>query len=125
MDCPKCGTPEFEAICDGCGNRKLKTLAFGREDGTLIPIGRSSITLTQAWAIRTLGPEASVWEQNGQCRLEAGESGWTLKHLPTATNQTLVNGKAVTEVPLNEGDTVSVGREDRGISRTPMVTKLL
>ena len=68
------------------------------------------------------GPDAQRFLDTKQCTVARSESGeWVLTPNTSAPNETLVNGKAVTEpTVLKEGDTVAVGRESKGVVKLPM-----
>ncbi len=68
------------------------------------------------------GPDAQRFLDAKQCTVARNDSGeWVLTPNTSAPNETLVNGKAVTEPTLlKEGDTVAVGRESKGVVKLPM-----
>ena len=71
--------------------------------------------------MRQFGADAEYWDDR-QCVVERGAGGrWTLKLAGPTTNQTLVNGRAVT-VPrdLREGDVIAVGNESKGVAKLPL-----
>ena len=56
-----------------------------------------------------------------QMEVEKTDSGWQVKPNPSATNETLLNSKAITTPQdLKEGDILSVGREAKGVSKMEM-----
>jgi hypothetical protein len=76
--------------------------------------------------IRGLGGDAAVWDAELQATLARHCAGfWLVVPNLSATNETLLNGQAVT-VPrrLQDGDVLAVGRESRGIARSPLTVRL-
>jgi len=71
------------------------------------------------------GPD-SQYISSTQFTLEPGTDGrWVLSHCPTATNETLLNGKAVTSpVLLSQGDVIAVGHEAKGVSKLPITIRI-
>jgi hypothetical protein len=71
--------------------------------------------------VRQLGPEAEYWDDR-QCVVERGSDGrWTVKSLGPTTNQTLVNGRALTTARvLSQGDLIAVGNEAKGVAKLPL-----
>ncbi len=56
-----------------------------------------------------------------QFRLEKKGDSWFVVPANTATNQTMLNGKAIeTRQPLNAGDVLAVGNESTGITKLPL-----
>jgi serine/threonine protein kinase len=74
--------------------------------------------------VRQFGEDANVWDAE-QCAVERGQDGaWRLVPRPGTTNETLLNGQAVTEArPLREGDVIAVGRAARGIAKLPLTAR--
>ncbi|MFC7738893.1 serine/threonine protein kinase [Roseomonas sp. GCM10028921] len=74
--------------------------------------------------MRQFGPEAEFWD-NRQCVIERGPAGqWVLAPVNATTNETLVNGRAVTSPrPLNQGDVIAVGREAKGVAKLPLTLR--
>jgi serine/threonine protein kinase len=71
--------------------------------------------------IQQLGPEAEFWDAS-QCVLDRNaDNQWVLSPLGGTTNETLLNGKAVTgPVVLRHGDSIAVGRQAKGIVKMPL-----
>jgi len=71
--------------------------------------------------MQQLGPDAQFWDAR-QCVLERnGVNQWVLSPLAGTTNETLLNGKAVTKpVLLRHGDSIAVGREAKGVVKMPL-----
>ncbi len=57
-----------------------------------------------------------------QCVLDRNaDNQWVLSPLGETTNETLLNGKAVTKpVLLRHGDSIAVGRQAKGIVKMPL-----
>jgi hypothetical protein len=74
--------------------------------------------------VRQFGDDANVWDAE-QCIIERGPDGaWQIIPEPGTTNETLVNGAAITAAqPLNEGDVIAVGRAEKGIVRLPLTVR--
>lgn len=74
--------------------------------------------------VRQFGEDANVWDTE-QCTVERGQDGaWQLVPRPGTTNETLLNGRAVTEArPLREGDVIAVGRAAKGIAKLPLTAR--
>jgi hypothetical protein len=74
--------------------------------------------------VRQFGDDANVWDAE-QLVIERGADGaWQVTPRTPTTNETLLNGAAVTtpEV-LHEGDVIAVGREAKGISKLPLTVR--
>ena len=74
--------------------------------------------------VRQFGDDANVWDTE-QCVIERGpDGGWQIVPEAGTTNETLLNGAAVTgPQPLHEGDVIAVGRAEKGISRLPLTVR--
>jgi serine/threonine protein kinase len=74
--------------------------------------------------VRRFGPEAEFWDER-QCVLERGAGGqWTVRPAGTTTNQTLVNGRALTgSHALRSGDQIAVGNEAKKIAKLPLTVR--
>lgn len=74
--------------------------------------------------VRQFGEDFAVWDAE-QAIVERGpDGGWLLSPRPGTTNETLLNGAAVTAPqPLREGDVIAVGREAKGIARLPLTVR--
>jgi serine/threonine protein kinase len=74
--------------------------------------------------MRQLGPEAEFWDER-QCVIErSGSRQWSLKLIGPTTNQTLVNGRALTaERVLSPGDQIAVGNEAKGLAKLPLTVR--
>ena len=71
--------------------------------------------------MQQLGPEAEFWDAR-QCVLDRNaDNQWVLSPLGGTTNETLLNGKAVTgPVVLRHGDSIAVGRQAKGVVKMPL-----
>jgi pSer/pThr/pTyr-binding forkhead associated (FHA) protein len=74
--------------------------------------------------VRQFGPDAEYWDQR-QCVLERRPGKeWIVRPLDGTTNETLVNGKAITgPQPLRDGDLISVGRQIKGLVKLPLTVR--
>ena len=56
--------------------------------------------------------------------VKAGEE-WFIKPDPGAINDTMLNGRKITKTTkLYDGDIIGVGKESKGIVKTPMIVRL-
>lgn len=91
-------------------------------DGRSVRIGVRT-ELGKAFA-RQFGPDGDFWD-NRQCVLER-QSGqrWVVTPVQGTTNETLVNGKALTApTVLQQGDLIAVGRQAKGIVKMPLTAR--
>ncbi len=74
--------------------------------------------------VRRFGAEAEFWDDR-QCVLERSAGGqWTVRPAGTTTNQTLVNGRALTgPLALRTGDQIAVGNEAKKIAKLPLTVR--
>jgi hypothetical protein len=74
--------------------------------------------------MQRFGDDSQYWDTR-QCVLERNAEGqWILFPILAARNETILNGRAVTEpVPLANGDTVAVGRVAKGIIKLPLTVR--
>lgn len=111
--------PEPEASGTALRSERIQlTSESGRSMslGVRTPLGKH--------AVRQFGDDSVHWDTE-QCTLERGPDGaWQLVPSPGTTNETLLNGAAITAPqPLHEGDVVAVGREARGIAKLPLTVR--
>ena len=79
-------------------------------------IGKSSV--------KQFGKDATFWSEP-QFSLEREGTDWAVTHHPKAKNETLLNGKAVTErQTVKDGDVLAVGRESKGIIKLPLTVRI-
>jgi eukaryotic-like serine/threonine-protein kinase len=78
-------------------------------------------TILSRALMRQLGPDGEFWDTN-QCVLDRNpDNQWVLAPVGETTNETLLNGKAVTRpVLLRHGDSIAVGRQAKGIVKMPV-----
>jgi hypothetical protein len=82
-------------------------------------------TRLSARSIRPLGEDARFWDTDWQFTLERTNSGWQIVPNPSAPNETLLNGHAVTaSTRLGNGDIIGVGREAKGIIKLPLTVRI-
>ena len=74
--------------------------------------------------VRQFGDDSNVWNTE-QCTIERGPDGaWQIVPEAGTTNETLLNGAAVTgPQPLREGDVIAVGRAEKGIAKLPLTVQ--
>jgi pyruvate/2-oxoglutarate dehydrogenase complex dihydrolipoamide acyltransferase (E2) component len=75
---------------------------------------------------RQFGADAEFWDAR-QCVLERLPSRqWQVAPLPGTTNETLVNGQALTAPrALRDGDVLAVGRQAKGVVKLPLTVRAL
>ena len=78
-------------------------------------------TVLSKTLMRQLGPDGEFWDIN-QCVLDRNaDNQWVLAPLGATTNETLLNGKALTRpVLLRHGDSIAVGRQSKGVVKMPL-----
>jgi serine/threonine protein kinase len=74
--------------------------------------------------MRQFGADGEFWDER-QCVLERSAAGqWTLRPAGATTNQTLVNGRALTgSHALRDGDQIAVGNESRKVIKLPLTVR--
>jgi hypothetical protein len=74
--------------------------------------------------MQQFGADSQYWDAR-QCVLERSPQGqWVLSPVASTTNDTLLNGRTVTEpVLLKNGDIVAVGRQAKGIVKLPLTIR--
>ena len=74
--------------------------------------------------MRQFGPDAEFWDDR-QCVIERSAAGqWTLAPAGKTTNQTLVNGRALTtQRVLGSADVIAVGNEAKGVAKLPLTVR--
>jgi hypothetical protein len=74
--------------------------------------------------MRQFGADAEYWDDR-QCVIERNAAGqWTVTPIAAATNQTLVNGRALSASRvLSQGDIIAVGNEAKGIAKLPLTVR--
>lgn len=74
--------------------------------------------------LRPFGAEGDFWDDR-QCVLDRSAGWpWTVSPLAGTTNETLVNGEALTAPrALRQGDRIAVGRQAKGIVKLPLTAR--
>jgi hypothetical protein len=74
--------------------------------------------------MRQFGSDAEFWDDQ-QCVIARSAGGqWTVTPVAAATNQTLVNGRALSASRvLSQGDVIAVGNEAKGIAKLPLAVR--
>jgi len=74
--------------------------------------------------VRNLGPGGEFWDTR-QCLVEPNSARqWIISPLPDAINETLVNGVTLTTPrELRQGDSIAVGRQEKGLLKLPLVVR--
>ena len=70
-------------------------------------------------------PEADrYWDSSHQATVERRETEWWLTPNPGAANETMLNGKKVSDpVKLAKGDVLAVGREAKGVTKASVTVE--
>ena len=71
--------------------------------------------------VRQFGEDFAVWDAEQAVVDRGQDGGWILAPAAGTTNETLLNGAAVTSPQaLHEGDVIAVGRAAKGIAKLPL-----
>ena len=127
IDCPNCGSHGLMVPqpCEVCGHAQVQKLLLINQAGTTIPLGFLPTKLNDAWARSAVGDDAVFWAKDWQMRIELCDNEWILTPNPAATNQTMLDGAAVTAPRvLESGMIIGVGREEKAIIKTPLKVQL-
>jgi eukaryotic-like serine/threonine-protein kinase len=92
------------------------------EDGTALHIGvRTELGKS---LLKRLGPDSQYWDDR-QCVVEKADTGhWQVVPGSATTNETLINGDALTGPRLiDEGDILAAGRSAKGIAKLPLTVQ--
>jgi serine/threonine protein kinase len=97
-------------------------IELAAEDGRSLQLGvRTEIGKI---LLRPFGEDSTFWDDR-QCVLDRdARQRWYVAPVAGSTNETLLNGKAVTAPRLlRSGDRLAVGREARGIAKLPLTVR--
>jgi eukaryotic-like serine/threonine-protein kinase len=74
--------------------------------------------------VRALGPDSEYWDAR-QCLLERdAQNRWSVIPFSAAANETMVNGEPITGPrQLRSGDQIAVGRQAKGIVKSPITVR--
>src|SRR5262249_3894952 len=73
--------------------------------------------------VRPLGDDARYFD-DVQFTVDRDDEGWAVVPDDKATNETVLNGKKITNrTRLKAGDVLAVGRESKGILKLPMTVR--
>jgi eukaryotic-like serine/threonine-protein kinase len=133
--------PSAAALRDVLSGRSAKreVVKKGAPAGSALPLASDAIELvsTDGRAVRIgvrtelgkallrpLGSDSEFWDHR-QCVLERSPTRqWVVSPIVGTTNETLLNGKALTEArALRQGDRIAVGREAKGVSKLPLTVR--
>ena len=82
-------------------------------------------TKLSEYSVRQCGEDSQFWDKDWQMTLENRDDGWYVVPNNDATNETILNSKAVTSsAKLSDGDELGVGRESKGIVKLPLKVAL-
>lgn len=96
------------------------------EYGTKLVSLNISSNCNQAWAASSLaaGDDKRFWDHTKQFELRKTHTGWSVVPNTAAANETMLNGRAVaSETEIQAGDVIGVGREAKGIVKTPITVR--
>jgi hypothetical protein len=104
------------------GPLKSERITLTGESGKVMTVGVK--TPMGKHTVRQFGEDFAVWDTE-QLTLERGADGtWQIVPGAGTTNETLVNGVAITAPqPLNAGDVIAVGRAEKGVARLPLTVQ--
>ncbi|MEW5927378.1 MAG: protein kinase [Gemmatimonadota bacterium] len=119
---PPTAAPAAPAASGGGAVLRSERIRLVGETGHAITLGVR--TPLGKHIVRQFGEDANVWDAE-QCAVERGPDGaWQVTPRPGTTNETLLNGEAVTAPrPLREGDVIAVGRAAKGIAKLPLTAR--
>jgi len=82
-------------------------------------------TKLSEYSVRQCGEDSQFWDKNWQMTLEHRDDDWHVVPNNDATNETILNSKAVTSsAKLSDGDELGVGREAKDIIKLPLKVTL-
>jgi serine/threonine protein kinase len=121
---PPAPAPAPPARTTPTGGAPLRSdrIQLAGESGQVITIGVR--TPLGKHMVRQFGDDFAVWDTE-QCTLDRGPEGaWYVVPEGGTTNETLLNGAAITTPqPLREGDVIAVGRQAKGIAKLPLTVR--
>lgn len=94
--------------------------------GQSIRVGLTKRNINARWMSQYVGDDSKFWAQDAQLDfVREGTNQWFVVPNPSATNDTILNGRKITDrTPLNNGDVLGVGRESKGIIKTPITIEI-
>ena len=107
------GDPSDDAPTRRGRTRLALVVLEGTDPGAELRLGHFDAELGRGDETRARGDRLTLRDRSvstRQARLLPGADGWTLEHLPSAANPTLVNGKPVERRVLAPGDRIAIGR---------------
>ena len=121
--CTKCGTEgnEHDKPCMTCDHVVVpETLILRAGDDKTARLKITS-RLNQAWAKRLFGDDARYWDPEHQMTIQHRANGWFVCPNPASANETLLDGARVGDAAeLKAGAVLAIGREAKGIAKTPL-----
>lgn len=98
------------------------TMLMGEQE---IEMGTSRRNCNARWIEQYFGDDARFWSTDAQFDLLKIDREWFVVPNMGATNDTMLNGRKVTtSTKLFDGDVLGVGKESKGIVKTPMTIRL-
>jgi len=121
---PAGGAPRAETLPADAAGGALRTdrINLVAASGQAMSVGVR--TALGKHIVRQFGDESNVWDTE-QCVLErTPEGAWQIVPREGTTNETLLNGEAITSArPLHDGDVIAVGRVEKGIVKLPLTAR--
>jgi hypothetical protein len=121
---PRAAAPGTPAAAAARGGEPIasNSLELLGPDGRALQIGVRTV-LGKA-LVRQFGPDGEYWD-NRQCVLERSAAGqWLVSPVDETTNETLVNGQALTAPrALRHGDVIAVGRQAKNVAKMPLTAR--
>jgi len=77
------------------------------------------------YLVKTFGDDSRFWESEQFVLQPEADGSWTIRPNPSAGNETMLNGKAITSpCSLKTGDILAVGRESKGVTKLPLTVQI-
>jgi pSer/pThr/pTyr-binding forkhead associated (FHA) protein len=105
--------PSDDAPTRRSGPRLALFVVEGADPGTELRLAHFDVEIGRGDETRIRGDRLLLRDRSvstRQAKLLAGADGWTLEHLRSAANPTLLNGQSVERKLLSAGDRIAIGR---------------
>lgn len=111
------------SVLNGIGKPRVQgRLVLVSDSGATLDIGIRTDVGTHI--LRKMGDDSRFVDKK-QFTLEKRSDGWTIIPNTSAKNETILNGKAITEdTVLASDDVIGIGRESKGIVKLPMKVQI-
>jgi class 3 adenylate cyclase len=107
------GDPSDDAPTRRSGPRLALFVVEGADPGAELRLAHFDMEIGRGDETRARGDRLLLRDRSvsvRQAKLLSGADGWTLEHLPNASNPTLLNGQVVQRKLLSVGDRLALGR---------------